>query len=168
MSRIIGIIIDVRSNGGGNSDNADIIISRFNDQERLFLSERRRIGDRDEFGPWISATTKVHKGTRFTKPVIVLTNRRCFSTTEWFIAGMRTMPHVTIMGDTTGGGSGNPLFKELSNGWKMRTSNTQKDLPEGGDYQFIGLFPDVPLWINETDSLLGNDTILQSAFEQIK
>lgn len=161
-----GIIIDVRSNGGGNSNNADLVISRFNDDSRLAFRARKRSGsDRNEFENWVDVFTDVYSGDRFLKPVVVLSNRRSFSSTEWFISGMRTIPHVTILGDTTGGGSGNPLFQELPNGWSMRVSNTQKQLPEGRDYQYTGIYPDIPVWITQSDSLNGIDTILERAIE---
>ncbi len=168
LSGVDGIVIDVRANGGGDSRNADLITSRFNDESRLAFRARRRSGPgRSAFGNWIDINTDVHSGDRFLKPVIVLTNRRSFSSTEWFVSGMRTIPHVTIMGDTTGGGSGNPLFRELPNGWSMRVSNTQKQLPEGYDYQYIGIAPDVPVWITESDSAAGIDTILETAIQSL-
>ena len=165
----VGIIIDVRSNGGGNSNNADTLISRFNDEPRLaFRARRREPSSRDSFGPWFEKLTDVHSGNRFLKPVAVLTNRRSFSSTEWFVSGMRTIPHVTIVGDTTGGGSGNPVFAPLPNGWSMRVSNTQKELPEGRDYQYEGIYPDIPVWVTTENSLAGIDTILERAIEAIR
>lgn len=160
-----GIVIDVRSNGGGSSFNADIITSRFNDEERFVFQIRRRNGGRDEFEEWIEITSDVFEGLRYLKPVTVLTNRGSYSATEWFVASIRTAPHVTIVGDTTGGGSGIPLPRDLPNGWEMRVSNSQTQLPDGTDYQFTGLFPDVPLWIPEADSTNGVDTILERAFD---
>ncbi len=160
-----GIIIDVRSNGGGSSINADIIISRFNDQPRLMFRSRRRLGARDEFTDFNEVYSQVHDGFRYSGPVVVLTNRRCFSATEWFLSGMVTIPTVTVVGDTTGGGSGNPLFRDLPNGFTMRVSNTQKLLPNGRDWQFTGIYPDIPLWNNAFDTANGDDTILDKALE---
>ena len=51
------IIIDVRSNGGGNTLNADFIISRFNDLSRLQHEESRRTGGLSDFGPWPDVLT---------------------------------------------------------------------------------------------------------------
>lgn len=168
LSNVDGIVIDVRSNGGGNSNNADLIISRFNDESRLAFRARRKSGPaRNEFGSWVNINTAISSGNRFLKPVFVLTNRRSFSSTEWFVSGMRTIPHVSIVGDTTGGGSGNPLFKEIVNGWSMRVSNTQKELPEGRDFQYTGIYPDIAVWISQTDSLNGIDTILERAINLI-
>ena len=163
------IIIDVRSNDGGNTENADLIISRFNDASRIQHRARRRTAGITDFSPWVEVRTETFSGPPFTAPVFVLTNRRCFSSTEWFVAGMGTIPHVTIVGDTTGGGSGNPLKKELPNGWFLRTSNTQKELAATGeDYQFIGISPDIAVWISEQDSLAGKDTILEEAIKLAK
>lgn len=168
LSSASAIIIDVRSNGGGNSRNSDLIISRFNDVTRLMFKARRRSGGRNSFGEWVEVYTDVYEGYTFTKKVVVLTNRKSFSATEWFVAGMQTLPHVTVVGDTTGGGSGNPVMSELPNGWTMRVSNTQKRLPSGRDYQYLGLYPDVPVWISETDSLNNIDTILEKGIELLK
>lgn len=166
FSNLDGIVIDVRSNGGGSSNNSDLISSRFNDEVRFAFSARTKNGPgRDDFGDWIDVYTEVYSGERFLKPVAVLSNRRSYSATEWFISGMRTIPHVTIIGDTTGGGSGNPLFMELPNGWAMRVSNSQKQLPNGRDYQYLGIFPDIPVWIAEEDFNNEIDTILEKAIE---
>ncbi len=164
-----GIIIDVRSNGGGNSNNADIIVSRFNDEGRLSFRARRRLPDsRTSFTGWWEKITDVYEGDRYLKPVAVLSNRRSFSSTEWFISGMRTIPHATIIGDTTGGGSGNPILSALPNGWGMRVSNTQKELPEGRDYQYTGIYPDIPVWISTVDAVNGIDTILERAIQELR
>lgn len=164
-----GIIIDVRSNGGGNSNNADIIVSRFNDEPRFSFRARRRLPDsRTSFSDWWEKITDVHEGDRYLKPVAVLSNRRSYSSTEWFISGMRTIPHATIIGDTTGGGSGNPIISSLPNGWGMRVSNTQKELPEGRDYQYTGIYPDIPVWISSADSANGIDTILERAIQELR
>jgi hypothetical protein len=36
---------------------------------------------------------------RFQKPVVVLTNRKCFSTTNDFVNAMSYAPNVTILGE---------------------------------------------------------------------
>jgi len=56
-------------------------------------------------------------GWQFTRPVVVLSGRGGFSATESFVAAMRTLPQVTVVGDTTGGASGNPATFALGNGW---------------------------------------------------
>lgn len=158
-----GIVIDVRSNGGGNSNNAMTIASRFADITYFIFKTRFRNGKgHDDFTDWTDVFL-YPEGVRYNKNVAVLTNRSCYSSTEWFISAMKVMPRVTIVGDTTGGGSGNPLQRQLPNGWFFRLSNSQKLLPEGVDFQFTGIYPDVPVSISKADSTNGIDTILEKA-----
>jgi hypothetical protein len=169
FSGLKGIIIDVRSNGGGNSNNADIIAGRFSDKEYFVFKSRYRNGpEHTDFTPWYDYYLRPDSGNKFLKPVAVLTNRRCFSSTEWFLAEMDAIPHATIVGDTSGGGSGNPLIRQLPNGWTFRLSNSQKQLPEGRDFQYTGIYPDVAVWISPADSARKIDTILETAIDLIE
>ena len=164
-----GIIIDVRSNGGGNSRNADIIASRFADKEYFIFKYRYRNGpEHTDFTPWYDFYLQPDSVNPVVKPVAVLSNRRCYSSTEWFLSEMDAIPHATIVGDTSGGGSGNPLIRQLPNGWTLRLSNSQKQLPEGRDFQYTGIYPDVPVWITQTDSARVIDTILETAIDIIE
>lgn len=164
-----GIIIDVRSNGGGNSMNADTIASRFAQNSVLAFRSRYRNGKgHNDFTEWTDVNVPVSRGFVYDKQVIVLTNRLSYSSTEWFVSEMRALPQVIIAGDTTGGGSGNPLVRQLPNGWVLRLSNSQAQLPEGFDYQYTGIYPDVPVWISENDANNGIDTILETAISIIE
>jgi hypothetical protein len=169
LSDLKGIVIDVRSNGGGNSQNADFIAGRFTDETYFAFKYRYRNGPgHTDFTRWYDYYLKPDSGSAYVKPVAVLSNRRSYSSTEWFISEMRVIPHATIVGDTTGGGSGNPMIRQLPNGWTFRLSNSQKQLPEGRDFQYTGIYPDVPVWITPADSARGIDTILETAIDIIE
>jgi hypothetical protein len=160
-----GLIIDVRSNFGGEISNSKIIAGRLADTTRYACKYRVRNGTKhDDFSEWINVSiSPASNGFHYNKPVAVLTNRSSYSATEWFVLFARVIPSVTIVGDTTGGGSAMPLIRELSNGWLLRVSNTQTMLPSGYDFQNVGLYPDVPVWITSQDSESGIDTILKKA-----
>lgn len=117
-----------------------------------------------DFSDWIDVfVTPSIGGVHIAKPVTIITNRYSYSATEWFVLLAATLPHVKILGDTTGGGSAIPLIRELPNGWLLRISNTQIMTPSGDDFQFKGLYPDVPVWITSSDAEKGIDTILEKA-----
>ena len=78
---------------------------------------------------------------QFLGPVAVLTNRRTFSAAESFVLAMRTLPQVTLVGDTTGGGSGNPLFREMPNGWSLSVSRWLERAPDGTTHEGRGIGP---------------------------
>lgn len=167
LSSTNGIIIDVRSNGGGMNSNAAIIASRLIDQKRVAGRMRIRNGpNHTDFTDWsdISISPQNHHLLN-NRPVAVLTNRRTFSASEKFVMYAEVCPNVTVIGDTTGGGSGTPIVRELPNGWIVRTSNTQTQNSQGREFQFTGLYPDIPIWISDEDSAKHIDTILNKAIE---
>ena len=162
------IIIDVRSNGGGSSMNSDIIAEKFNDQQRFVLRYREKTGpEHNDFSEWKDIYLDACNCEITNKPVAVLTNRWSFSATERFVASMDVIPNVTIVGDTTGGGSGTPKICELPNGWIIRVSGTQVQLPSGRDYQYTGLYPDIPVWFLDEDSINNIDRILETAVNHL-
>ncbi|MBP7461565.1 MAG: S41 family peptidase [Candidatus Delongbacteria bacterium] len=164
-----GMIIDVRENSGGSTSNSDIISSRFADQKRIAYKYRYRNGPgHDDFTDWDNATIVPGGKTVFLKPIVLLTNRDCASSTEDFILQMRSLPHVTMLGDTTAGSSGNPLMKELPNGWIYGISNWQEVRPDMSYYETIGLAPDHQVWISVEDSTAGRDRILEAAVELLQ
>ncbi len=164
LNETTGIIIDVRSNGGGYSKYGDTIASRFADSKRLAYKYRFRDGpDHDDFTPWYDSYIAPADADIYQKPVIILTNRRCYSATELFILKMRILPNVTIIGDVSGGLVGSPIFRELPNGWTLRLSNSQVVTPEMEYIEEVGLLPDIGVYIpfNETEI----DYLIEKAIE---
>ncbi len=162
-----GIIIDVRMNGGGTDTYGKIIASRFADEKRLFRKIRYRNGpEHNDFTNWIDDYIAPVDLT-YLNPVIVLTNEYCFSSAEDFIQAMKVFPHVTTMGDTTGGGSGNPILRELPNGWTFRLSTWQAVDAEMNNIENKGIYPNISLWLTQEEFDNKIDKILETAIEKI-
>jgi hypothetical protein len=168
-----GIIIDVRDNGGGAVSNVTKLASRFTDTEVLGARSRYRNGPgHNDFSEWEDLMLKPHEDDskapiRFTKPVVVLTNRSCYSATTFFTTYMSALPNVTTVGDWTGGGGGAPSFTELANGWILRVSNTVLAMPDGFNVEH-GVPVEVAVDMDETDIANGLDSILEKALELIR
>jgi len=161
-----GIIIDVRDNGGGSINNIQRLVSRFADERRHCFSERLKNGpNHNDFTEKNDVYIEPEGPQQFTKPVIVLTNRSCYSATSFFIAAMKAFPHVTIVGDTTGGGGGIPIGAELPNGWTYRYSASETTLPNGTNIE-LGVAPDVSVNMTAIDEAQGKDSILEYALSQ--
>jgi C-terminal processing protease CtpA/Prc len=163
-----GIIIDLRGNHGGNSNNAECIAGRFVDKSRVYAQYREKTGPgKQDFSPWKSSTINPEGDSQFLKPVVVLTSRATASSAEVFVMAMQVLPNVTIVGDTTGGGVGSPIYRELPNGWTYRLSTRyyadfQQRIMEG-----VGIFPDIPILTTSADSSNGIDRILEKGIEII-
>ncbi len=163
-----GIIIDLRDNGGGFSDLPLLLASRFTGQKRLAYQFIVKNGSaHTDFTEPIDVYVEPQGRKQFTKPVIILTNRSCYSATNFFVAIMQQFPQVKVIGDWTGGGGGTPASGELPNGWIVRYSSTQSFTPDGFNIEG-GLPPDIKVDLSEADRAKGKDTILERALAEIK
>lgn len=164
------LIIDVRSNRGGQISNGEVVASRFAQSTALAYEYRLRNGPaHNDFTAWHKVNFKPHLKKAWTeRPVAVLTNRNSFSATEWFVLFMQLQSRVKVVGDTTGGGGAVPITRELPNGWILRVSNTQTRLASGRIFQRTGLYPDVPVWITKEEEQNNVDAILETAIQLLK
>lgn len=161
-----GIIVDIRNNGGGNDALGNVVAGRFADQVRTYSYIRWRSGpSHSDFTDYQAATIEPQGPQRFAKRVALLTNRRCFSSAEGTILMMRALPNVTVIGDTTGGGSANPITLTLPNGWSYRVSRWIQYTAQKTVFEGTGLPPNIPIWIGAADSAAGRDAILERAIQ---
>lgn len=128
-----GIVLDVRSNGGGSLDNASRLAA-------AFFSENRTVGFwHHKTGPAHDAYSRLEPmvvdtadmSVRWLRPVVVLSNRQSYSATNFFVNAMRYADNCLILGGTTGGGGGMPQSYELPNGWLLRFSSVKMYNAEG-------------------------------------
>ena len=164
----LGIIIDLRDNGGGMLTAAEALAARFTDKEILVGYMRHKTGKgHNDFSDMEEQTLKPAKGIRWHKPVVVLTNRSVYSAANEFIKYMRHCPQVTIVGDRTGGGAGLPFSSELPNGWSIRFSacpmyDTDKQSTENG------IEPDIKVGLRTDDFQRGRDTMIETARAKLR
>ena len=165
LSTADGLIIDVRSNGGGYLLNVETLVGRFIDQRTHVGAIRHKTGPgHDDFSEpydYYFEPTKNH--IHYQRPVVILANRGSFSATNNFVSIMQHLPQVTIVGDTTGGGSGLPFTGELPNGWRIRFSSCPITDVDGSVTEF-GVDPDIHVDMSDADRAQGRDTILETAF----
>jgi hypothetical protein len=137
-----GLIIDVRTNAGGSDAAALAFAGRFT--LRPFAGSYVQIRTdprvRDVEMP-LARTIAPRGGWQFTRPVVVIAGRGGFSATESFVAAMRTLPQVTIIGDTTGGASGNPATYGLGNGWQFTVPRWLEFAPDKRPIEWRGVAP---------------------------
>lgn len=158
-----GLILDIRDNTGGILTNAEKLASRFTDESVLvgYIQHKTGTGHSDFSDleeQWLEPSSNI----RWHKPVCVLTNRSVFSAANEFVKYMKVLPDVTIVGDTTGGGSGLPFSSSLPNGWSVRFSACPMYDRDKQHTEF-GIAPDVEVSLTDEDFLKGEDTIIEKA-----
>ncbi len=162
-----GIVLDIRNNGGGMLTAAEQLASSFTNEKRHcgYMKHKTGKGHYD-----FSEPEKIYlepaKGAIWLRPVVILTNRGVYSSANYFVMLMRELPHVAIIGDKTGGGSGMPLSYTLPNGWSVRFSACPILDAEGESTEF-GIEPDIRVDITTEDWNKGRDTMIEKAKELI-
>ncbi len=162
-----GLILDLRHNGGGSLNNTYRLAGRFSTSsiDALIMDEKTGPGPGD-FGNRVGISVPASGTTPFLKPVVLLTNRRCYSATNTFTAITKALPNFYHIGDTTGGGGGIPIDYELPNGWRYRFSATRTFLPDGFNIEG-GLAPDLAFHLDPILLSQGVDQYIEAALDYL-
>ncbi len=104
----------------------------------------------------------------FDKPVIVLMNSKCFSATDIFLAGLKGMKNVTLLGSPSGGGSGASESFELgSTNIRVTLSSMASFQSNGKLFDGNGVEPDIIL-CHVPEYFIGlRDNVLDTALKII-
>lgn len=163
-----GLIIDVRSNGGGSAALSGMLASCFFERDTVSIYIKHKTGPgHGDFSKPVALPTKANKNLQWKKPVIVLSNRNSYSATNMFICRMKDAPNALILGDRSGGGGGLPSSNELPNGWMVRFSSSPMYDGQMQSIEF-GITPDVEVMLDSSDLMKGEDTLIERAIGLIK
>jgi C-terminal processing protease CtpA/Prc len=163
-----GLIIDVRSNQGGNMYNPPTVASRFADMKRTYFKFCLKNGpSKNDFSDWMYQYIEPSGKFQYKKPIIVITSRATSSAAELFVLAMKSFPYVITVGDTTGGGFGLPIFRELPNGWSYRLSTAIGATQDNLIIEGRGIPPDFPVITAISDSINGVDQLMEKSIEVI-
>lgn len=170
MKECEGLIIDVRNNGGGDLTTVEKLVSQFINERTLagYIRHKTGPGHNDFSEPYAIYIDPATDHVRWLKPVVVLTNRSTYSAANNFVSVMKSLPHVAVVGDVTGGGGGMPYSSELPCGWGLRFSacpiyDPYMSLTENG----VEPSPGCRVDMDDEAAANGHDTILDTAIELI-
>lgn len=166
------LVLDIRHNGGGSDLNSDAVIGRFLERRLLAQYHAYRNGPaHDDFTEPIARYIEPASEAPYRGLLAVLTNRRVFSTAEAFVLATDALGrrrYTVLVGDTTGGGFGNPLWRELPNGWKFRVPRWKVWSADIVQYEGVGIPPDIPVRITAADEAALRDPILEAAIDALE
>jgi carboxyl-terminal processing protease len=171
--KVPGIIIDVRSNPGGNAGLANDFAGFFFKNEmdiyrRSYFNEKTGKFEYEE----PPAKVKPAPGTIYDQPLAVLVSPDCVSACEGFAYTLQLDGRSTVVGHYPSAGA----FGEVGRG--------QYKLPDGLSMQFptgrpetmdgkvliegTGVIPDITVPVTEQSALSQEDTVLQSAIQALQ
>jgi C-terminal processing protease CtpA/Prc len=162
-----GLVLDLRSNFGGNQRNVEMLIGGFIQGKNPVLYSSMKTGENpDDFADPTTIEFQASVENTYSKPVMLLVNRESYSATSFFTTLARQLDQVTVIGDTTGGGMGIPTGGELPNGWNYRFSGSRTLDNEGNNFE-NGVPPDIYVIQDFDDLFDGVDTMLEKALEEL-
>ena len=172
MANSRGLIIDIRDNGGGALTNINTLVARFIPEKftGAYIQHKTGPGHNDFSEPYPVEFEPAGPGrVTWAGDIVVLTNRSCFSAANSFVAVMKELPNVRIVGAKTGGGGGLPFTSELPVGWSVRFSACPL-LDANGNNIENGIDPTPGCEVEAPDEELaqGKDAILDFAIDLLK
>ena len=176
ISQAEAIVFDVRTNGGGNSAVGWHVLATLTDQP-FPVSSWRTLNYIPTYRAWGRQTTTLDEtdqtfpadGARlFTGPVAVLTSARTFSAAEDFAVAFDAMGRGLLVGEATGGSTGQPLPFALPGGGSARVTTKRDTYPDGRDFVGVGILPDVPVTPTLDDLRAGRDVVLEAALAAVR
>lgn len=163
-----GLILDLRHNGGGSLNNTFRLAGRFTNETKTALIQDEKTGPGpQDFGNTLQYSIQPQGKNHYLKPVVLLTNARCYSATNTFTALTKSLDQFLHVGDTTGGGGGIPADYELPNGWNYRFSVSRSFLPNGFNIEH-GLPPDTAFDLDPTELASGKDGYIDYALSTLR
>jgi carboxyl-terminal processing protease len=169
------IIFDVRGNGGGNSAVGWNILRYTIKQPtaihrmhgRLYNSAYRAWNMKQSL--YTSFSRLSPKGDKlYEKPIVVLTSARTYSAAEDFAGAFKSMQRGEIIGEASGGSSGQPLMIDLPGNGSARICTKRDMLGNGEDFIGVGVQPDIVVAQKLDDLRKGKDTVLDAALKRLR
>ena len=159
---ITGLVIDLRSNPGGNVQVAVDIADRLLGETVVVYTEDKD-GNRTDY--------KSDAAEELDLPMVVLVDGGSASSSEILAGALQDTQAATLVGTTTYGKGVVQIIKGLDGEGGFEVTNSEYFTPNGRDIQGVGLEPDVT--IEATDYMVNNyftdeeDVQLQQALEVI-
>ncbi|MBO0934653.1 S41 family peptidase [Fibrella aquatilis] len=178
ISTSSALILDVRLNGGGSSGEGWNILGYLTDKpfrigkssSQLYSPVRRAWGEGVKFET-VSApepTWRANGERLYTKPVVVLINGMTFSAAEDFALAFDLMKRGALIGEPTGGSTGQPLSFALPGGIMARVCTKRDTYPDGTEWVGKGIQPVVLVHPTIANVQAGRDAVLEVALNHLK
>jgi C-terminal processing protease CtpA/Prc len=147
------LVLDIRNNIGGAGSNMNYIASRFVSVQKNYIISCTKNGPApNDFSAPVIWPVKP-AGTRYTKPIVLITNEMTISAGEWFTAALRTQSHVTHTGKPTCGALSARTIRPLINGWKYSISVQKVTDMDGNSFEGKGISPNKEHIVDFPDQL---------------
>lgn len=176
ISKASSVILDLRENGGGNDSVGDHIMATLIDKPtpgELYRSTRwiatyRAWGNAEIPLRFPVNTIEPDPVRHFSGPAVLLISPRTFSAAEDMTVVFKQAHRGKIIGEPTGGSSGQPLMFKLPGGGMARICTKHDSFADGSEFVGVGIQPDIPAHLTRADIISGHDSVLESAIHSLQ
>jgi C-terminal processing protease CtpA/Prc len=167
------VILDLRRNGGGDDGVGAHILAT--------LIDKPVPGPRQESPEWIATyrawgqpqpmmrypieSLPPDPTHHFSGKVVMLTSANTFSAAEDAVVLFATSKRGVIVGEPSGGSTGQPLSFNLPGGGTARVCSKHDTFPDGTEFVGIGVPPNVKAHLTREDLIHGTDSVLYAGLK---
>ncbi|MYN01387.1 hypothetical protein GTP41_04655 [Pseudoduganella sp. DS3] len=176
IAKSSALVIDVRRNGGGNSMVGYKILATLDTQ--AFMTSRWATRDyKPSWRAWGKEMPMYSEAPdvmqpdpkrHYAKPVLVLTSAATFSAAEDFAVAFDGMQRGALVGEPTGGSTGQPLFIKLPGGGAARICTKLDTYADGRAFVGVGVQPQHAVKPTVDGTRAGRDEVLEAALAQLQ
>ena len=181
-NNVVGLIIDLRGNGGGNADELSPLFGSLAQEDVLWGYTRVKNGlGRLDYSPWAAFHIKCPPDHLKTpKPVVALVDMNSVSCSEISAQTVKLLPHGIVVGERTWGGTCpllpgqyhllySGVFGDLRRcGYYVYTSNFDLVNTDYESLEGIGVQPDIEAPFDYDALQRGVDTQLEAALKYLR
>ena len=198
LQKAKALVLDLRYNGGGNSEYAGNIAKYFSSNDTIkgaksttrshksaykswgaYLTEKDTVGNKESQEMYLDfkdllfekLNTEVYPATdikKFIIPIAILTSHNTASSAEDFLIFLDNQKHIVKIGENTFGSTGNPFLFDLPGGAFARVCSKKDTYPDGREFVGYGIKPDIIVKTTLNDYLTKKDPELDKAIEILK
>ena len=170
------LVLDLRENGGGSDSVGSHILGSLITRDSpaelsrstKWIASYRAWGDAQT--PLRFPVNMIHPdpARHFAGRVALLISPRTFSAGEDMVVAFVQAHRGSLIGEATGGSSGQPLMFKLPGGGMARICTKHDSFVDGREFVGVGVMPDVPVDITRSDIVAGRDRVLESALRWLQ
>ena len=176
ISKASSLILDLRENGGGSDSVGAHILATLLDKpapgelsrSTRWIASYRAWGNPQTPKRFPVENLDPDSKHHFAGPVVLLTSPRTYSAGEDMTVVFKQAHRGQIIGEPTGGSTGQPLMFKLPGGGIARICTKHDSFADGTEFVGVGIQPDIPAHLSITDIRAGRDSVLDAAVHHLQ
>ena len=175
IAKAKAVVLDIRENGGGSTGIGSHVLAAFLDspspselsRSTRWIATYRAWGAPETPLRFPLNVIEPDKTRHFAGGVVLLTSPRTFSAGEDMAVAFRQSRRGLIIGEATGGSTGQPLQFDLPGGGKARICTKHDSFADRSEFVGVGVQPDIAAHLSRTDISENRDSVVQTAVDSL-